>query len=144
MSISPAWLTYPWCRQARRLGDLGQANQRAFGEINRRERFFAPRDSFLFFLILLVSFLPRFDLPGILYARESSGRVKATRVSRQTDLLWLVSAWYFVFQQQTATTSQLRILDTYIKHLGIRCQNRGRCKKTRILLFTYSLFTSKN
>jgi len=42
---------------------------------------------FLFFLVLLISSLPHFGLPETLYARESAGRVKATRVSRQTDLL---------------------------------------------------------
>jgi len=115
----------PDVRWVRRLGGSGQANQRVFGEINR-ERFLAL---YIFFSAKGFSSPPRFNLPGTLYTRESIGRVKAARVSRQTDLLWLVSSWYFVFLQQTAATSQLRVLDTYINR-DVRRQNRRWCKKT--------------
>jgi len=58
---------------------LEQVNQWIFSENNGCERFFAPRD--FFSLVLIISSLSHFGLPGTLYARESAIRVKARRVS---------------------------------------------------------------
>lgn len=110
--ISSMWLRYPWCPVSKKIRELGASRRAGFRRDQSRK---VSRSLYIFFFSAKgFSSSPRFNLPETLYTREFIGRVKAARVSRQTDLLWLVSSWYFVFLQQTAATSQLRVLDTYI------------------------------